>query len=214
MPFQLRYADTGILFFLTLGLLKGILPFASATPRRRSSFSPSCGAAGNRDYHGHCAGRGVGRAVRSDQLACLGAADPDHFQHHPVLPSAADRHADAGESRRATCSVGEPVAARTGNRILSDCDPGDHDCTGDRRDCRNCRSRPARPGSPGDCRAATRGDGDQPDNIVERRNNPTARARRRLAGDRVGVGGPAGGAGGADGDLQPTPARGFELARI
>src|SRR5579864_495593 len=47
MPFQLRYADTGILFFLTLGLLKGILPFASATPRRRSSFSPSCGAAGN-----------------------------------------------------------------------------------------------------------------------------------------------------------------------
>ena len=95
MGFELSYGDIGILFFLTLGPLKAILPFARVTRGTEPAFRRAVAWRAVAIATAIVLGVAYLWAVRFAELACLSAGNRDHLRHHPLLPGATDYHADA-----------------------------------------------------------------------------------------------------------------------
>ena len=91
-------SDALIFFFLTLGPLKAIAPFAQLTQGTRPGVSPGRGLAGYSDCHHHRLGGGPAGRPRIGKLARFHCRDRYHRQHHPLLPGISADHATAGSS--------------------------------------------------------------------------------------------------------------------
>jgi hypothetical protein len=111
MGFEVSYGDIGILFFLTLGPLKAILPFARVTRGTEPAFQRTVAWQATAICYSDRCRRGLVWAVCSDELACLATGHHNHWRHHSVLSGVPHYHADANGCVGASRPGDQSVAA-------------------------------------------------------------------------------------------------------
>jgi small neutral amino acid transporter SnatA (MarC family) len=202
MGFELNYGDIGILFFLTLGPLKAILPFARATRGTEPAFQRAVawqataiataivlvvallGPLVLTNWHVSPPAIIItGAIILFYQALRIVAQTP------PAVPASSGRESSPSPPSPAIAvfPIAIPaIVTAPGIAAIATIVVVNRDDLFPRGDC-HC--------------ILDWGDGAQPSDIAEHRSNPQARFGRSVAGGRMGVGGAAGFAGRADGDL-------------